>query len=262
MLLSAGRLHLPAQDTVDIPDRYELKYVISESQTDAVRRAIEPFCVRDPHADRDADHAYSIQSLYLDTPTHRLFRMSQERQARRWKARIRCYDGSASVFLEIKGKDHDMVKKQRALIPAAGWALRLRARVADDASPAERCFRDRLERFELRPSLLVRYRREAWLSTVDTYARITFDRRIVCQPCPDWSLAADERAWIAIDDARALSGVPRGTVLELKCLRAVPRWLVQLTGNLGLTKARYSKYCKGLGCVAERGRWLGLVDST
>ena len=115
----------PAQTaTIEIPDRYELKYVIPEWQTDAVRRAIEPFCVLDPNSAREPSRQYAIQSLYLDTPNRDLYRISREKRARRWKARVRSYDGSDTVFLEVKNKDHDLVKKPRARIPAAGWVER------------------------------------------------------------------------------------------------------------------------------------------
>lgn len=242
----------------DIPTRHELKYVIPEGQSDDVRRAIAPYCVRDAHSRHD--HGYAIHSLYLDTPTLGLFRLSQERRARRWKARIRWYDDATSLYLELKHKDHDVVAKTRVVIPMSGWVERLHGSLAGDVNPAERSFRERLERYQLAPMVMVRYQREAWLSTVDSYARVTLDRRIVCQPWADWSLAADERNWLALDDARALAGVPNGIVLELKCLCAVPRWLGQLTRELGLRKVRYSKYCKGVVRVGGRGGPCGVLD--
>jgi hypothetical protein len=243
-----------------IPDRYELKYIIPEWQTDALRAALEPFCVRDPHADKGRDR-YPIRSLYLDTLGHELYGMSQQRRARRWKARIRCYNGAALLFLEIKSKDHDVVKKQRAMIPIVGWVERLRAGPVD-ASVAERIFTDRLERHHLLPTLMVRYEREAWASTVDSYARVTFDRRIECQPWQDWSLDGDERNWTSLDDERSMGGVAQGVVVELKCLRAVPRWLSALARSFCLPKTRYSKYCKGIDCIRRRGDLLGVLGQT
>jgi hypothetical protein len=261
MLASTRRLAPPVSTAMsDIPARHELKYVIPEWQGDDVRRAIAPFCVPDAHARQD--RGYAIHSLYLDTPTLALFRMAQERRASRWKARIRWYDDATSLFLELKRKDHDVVTKTRAVIPAAGWRDRLDAPLPADATPAERVFRDRLEHYQLLPSVMVRYQREAWLSTVDAYARVTFDRRIVCQPWQDWSLAADERSWLALDDARSLAGVTAGVLLELKCPRAVPRWLAQLTRSLGLRKARYSKYCRGVVRVGGRGDLYGVLDQS
>jgi SPX domain protein involved in polyphosphate accumulation len=247
---------------IDIPDRYELKYLIPDWQVDAVRRAIEPFCVLDPNSAQSPSHEYAIQSLYLDTPNRDLYRISRERRARRWKARVRRYDGSDTVFLEVKNKDHDMVKKPRARIAAAGWVERVLGPWHGEASAAERLFCQRLERYGLQPTLMVRYLREAWLSTVDSYARVTFDRQVVCQPWTDWSLDADPRNWVALDGERTMLGVPRGVVLELKCLRAVPRWLCNVTRNAGLQKIRYSKYCRGVERLYARDTLFGVLNQT
>jgi SPX domain protein involved in polyphosphate accumulation len=236
----------PAQRPMDIPHRYELKYLIPEWEVDAVRRAIAPFCTLDPAATLQPNHQYGIDSLYLDTDHRDLYRISCERRARRWKVRIRRYDGSDAVFLEVKDRDHDMTHKLRARIPADGWAKRLWRSRHDMASSAERIFCERLERYALRPTLMVRYMREAWVSTVDSYARVTFDRRVACQAWVDWSLDADACAWLPLDGPSAMPGVPRAVVLELKCLTAVPRWIANVTRTLALQKTRFSKYCRGI----------------
>jgi hypothetical protein len=247
---------------IDIPDRYELKYLIPEWQVDEVRRAIGPFCVLDPNSARSPNHEYAIQSLYLDTMNRDLYRISRERRGRRWKARVRHYDGSDTVFLEVKNKDRDMVKKTRGKIPLAGWGDRVHGPLHGDASSAERLFCQRLLRYRLLPTLMVRYQREAWLSTVDSYARVTFDRRIVCQPWSDWSIDADPRGWIALDGAHSMLTVPRGVVLELKCLSAVPRWLSNVVRNTGLPKIHYSKFCKGIERLYARDTLIGVLNQT
>jgi SPX domain protein involved in polyphosphate accumulation len=248
--------------STEIPDRYELKYLIPERQVDAVRRAIEPFCVLDPHSECAPNHEYAIQSLYLDTAKRDLYRISRERRGRRWKARIRRYEGSDTVFLEVKNKDHDMVKKSRAKVPAAGWVARVHGPLRKDASNAERVFCHKLLRYHLLPTLLVRYMREAWMSTVDSYARVTFDRRVVCQPWSDWSLDADPRNWLALDSRHSMLGVPQGVVLELKCLNSVPRWLSNVIHSAALPKTRYSKYCKGIERLYARDTLLGVLNRT
>jgi hypothetical protein len=247
---------------IDIPDRYEFKYLIPEWQVEAIRHAIEPFCVLDPNSARAPNHEYSIHSLYLDTMNRDLYRISRERRAFRWKARVRHYDGSDTVFLEVKNKNYDMVKKPRAKIPEAGWVERVHGPLHADASPAERLFCQRLARHHLVPTLMVRYAREAWLSTVDSYARVTFDRQVVCQPWDEWSFDADERNWIALDDLHSMGNVPHGVVLELKCLSAVPRWISNLAQNAGLHKTRYSKYCKGIERHFARDTLLGVLNQT
>jgi len=253
---------LPPPQSVEIPDRYELKYLISEDDVDLIRRSIEPFCVLDPYSARAPNHEYAINSLYLDTAERDLYRISRERRGFRWKARVRGYDGAKVVFLEIKNKDHDLIKKSRAMIPLQGWAERIHRPLAKEAVKAERAFHQKLERHHLVPMLMVRYLREAWMSTVDTYARVTFDRCVVCQPSTEWSLDFDEHNWLALDSSRSMLTVPRGVVLELKCMTAVPRWLSNLTQLAELKRARYSKYCKGIERFFARDTLLGLLQNT
>jgi hypothetical protein len=253
---------IQAAASIEIPDRYELKYLISESQVDEVRRAIAPYCVMDPNCERTPCREYGIGSLYLDTPNRDLFRISRERRARRWKARVRLYDGADRVFLEIKNKDHDMIKKQRARIPIEGWVERIHRQPGADASAAERMFCQRLETYGLVPTLMVHYMREAWLSTVDSYARVTFDREVTAQPWSDWSFDVDEVNWLALDGAHSMLSMPRGVVLELKCLTAVPRWLTNVVESVGLVRNRYSKYCKGIERHFARDTLLGVLNQT
>jgi len=247
--------------SIDIPDRYELKYLISEDDVDAVRRAIEPFCVLDPYSESIPTHEYAINSLYLDTPDRGLYRVSRERRGFRWKARVRTYDGASVAFFEIKNKDHDLIKKARACVPLADWVDRIRA-PAGNATATERAFSEKVATCPLVPMLMVRYEREAWMSAVDTYARVTFDRRIVCQPWHDWSFDWDDRNWLALDSEHSMLTVKRGVVLELKCMTAVPHWLSNVTRLANLRRSRYSKYCKGIERFFARDTLQGLLDKT
>jgi hypothetical protein len=245
-----------------IPDRYELKYLISPAQVEAVRRAIAPYCMLDTYAERAPGHAYGVQSLYLDTPNRDLFRLARERRARRWKARIRRYEGASDVFLEIKEKDHTLVKKQRASIPHERWAERIQCTPGAGITAAEHRFRERVQHHGLVPTLMVHYLREAWSSTIDSYARVTFDRRIACQPWREWTLDADPRGYLALDGRRAMMGIPEGVVLELKCLTAVPRWFANVAESAGLLRVSFSKYCKGIERHFARDTLLGVLNQT
>lgn len=233
-----------------IPDRYEIKYLISEDQVPEIREAIRPFCSLDPFSARSVNGHYRIESLYLDTGRHDLYRISRERHPDRFKVRIRRYgevEGESPVFLEVKRKTHGIIRKTRARLPAEGWRARLTAPLSSDATPAERQFRDRVQCNDLRPVLLVRYEREAWSSDIDGYARVTFDRQICVQARSTLSFASDPHAWIPVDHRQALkTPVPRVVVLELKCTLDVPRWMSRLTERFSLGRRGVSKYCGGV----------------
>lgn len=227
-----------------IPRRYELKYVIPEALVDAVREAILPWCTLDRFCAARAERHYTIRSIYLDTPARDLYRRCREGRPRRLKVRMRTYEGGgeAPVFLEVKRKDHGLVLKTRGRIDARA-AARLREGPAAGAGPAELLFHEQLQRHALEPTLIVRYEREAWTSTVDAYGRVTFDRRITCQPWTRWDFAAPAGARVSIDGGLAMRQVPRAVLLELKCTVDVPRWMTELVGRLGLVRSGYSKYC-------------------
>lgn len=238
---------------LEIPCRRELKYVIPEWRVDEVRAAIQPFCVLDEHCARHGERSYVVTSIYFDTWVRDLFRVARERRPRRLKLRARTYgdEPGGPVFLEVKRKERDVVRKTRGRV-SAEWAERLRGRAPADASPGELAFRDELTRLSGEPALLVRYEREAWHSEIDAYARVTFDRRITVQEWtrPEFGDAA--AGWMAVDDPATLRAGPRSVVLELKCPLEVPRWMSGLAERLGLQRVGLSKYCIGVERVWGR----------
>lgn len=230
-----------------IPDRYELKYVIPLEAVDEVRARLLPFCELDKHSARSADRLYAIHSIYLDTPGRDLYRVSREGRPSRFKVRMRRYGTAAGptgpVFLEVKRKSNGFVRKSRAQVPVEGFVERLCGAPPSDASANEVAFRRECDRLGLEPMTLMRYEREAWFSRIDGYARVTFDHRMLCQPARGFSFDADPRAWVSLDDSSVLKRVPRAVLLELKCTRDVPRWMVGLVRSLELRRTGFSKYC-------------------
>lgn len=233
----------------EIPPRYELKYLISERVADQVRAALSPFCVLDAHSAQAADHQYAIRSLYLDTPGRRLYRASREGLASRFKVRIRQYAAAAPTFLELKSKAGSVVRKTRASVEG-DFVSHVVGPLLPEVTREERAFRARVDGLGLVPSLLVRYEREAWASVVDPYARITFDRRVACQPARGYDLGGDASEWLPLDDTGTMGA--GAVLLELKSALDVPRWMATLAQRLELRRAGFSKYCNGIERCAGR----------
>ncbi len=233
----------------EIPPRYELKYLISERVAAQVRAGLSPFCELDAHSARAPDRQYVIRSLYLDTPGHRLYRASREGLASRFKVRIRQYAAAGPTFLEIKSKAGAVVRKTRASV-GGDFLPHVVGPLLPDAPPNERAFRARVDGLGLAPALLVRYEREAWASVVDRYARVTFDRRIACQPARGYDLGGDAGAWLPLDDRDTMGA--GAVLLELKSALDVPRWMASLAERLELRRTGFSKYCNGLERCAGR----------
>lgn len=233
-----------------IPNRYELKYLIRAEQQAAIEAAIAPFCVRDANAARHPGGAYVITSLYCETPRADFYRSKNEKAFERLKLRIRTYGAHADgpVFLEVKRKFGDIIAKSRARVDPERWVEQVQRPHAHDGD-----FFRTLDRWQAKPLLLARYARTPFMSVVDAYARVTFDRHIVYQPWRSWSLLGRADGWQQTDSADFTGGVKRGVVLELKCTQAVPRWMISLIRRFNLQRIGYSKYCSGFDrLIAER----------
>ena len=226
-----------------VPDRHEFKYLIPRAEIPALRKHISGFCDRDQHAGEDG--TYALRSLYLDTWNMRLFKANEREAPIRIKARIRSYPGgdpNGPVFAEIKGRNGDVIRKTRAKLPADNWAALLRGEspgeYACDALDDWVC---RMHRFDLQPICHVEYRREAWMSTLETYARVSIDYDIVCRSMRDWTLKGP-RGTRAVDTPLPTHTEGSIAVVELKWADAIPRWMVQLVQRLDYLRHSFSKY--------------------
>ena len=233
------------QSSDQIPPRREFKYLLDRARIPALRAAIAPFCTLDPFA--GADNAYALRSLYLDAPDMRLYHANEREAPVRFKARIRCYPEAerSPVFAELKFRDGDVIRKTRERLPSDDWRAGLQERGPLGG------FVHRMHRHDLQPVVLVEYRREAWASSVDPYARVTWDSAIRCQAMRRWSLEADPRRWRPIDHGLLTFMDRSPVVLELKWGRYAPPWMMRVAQGLDLFRHSFSKYCYSMLSLAE-----------
>jgi hypothetical protein len=231
-------------------ERREYKYLVDEATAAAIREAARPFCALDSYAANEPGGRYTIDSLYFDTHDFRFFAANQHELVDRIKLRIRTYPASfdAPVFLEVKRRCNDVISKTRAAVLGAHWQELLRDPMASGLAKLRGTNRAAAERFlallcrhGASPVMLIRYEREAWVSQIDHYARVTFDRRVRSQVQTGLSFEAEPGGWRAVD-APALKSLDALTVVELKFTTAVPRWLVAIVQSLNLFRQSFSKY--------------------
>jgi hypothetical protein len=237
-------------------ERLELKYLIDEFTADRVRRDIEPFCRSDAHNPKPAaaggsgDLGYGISSLYLDSPGLKLFWAKERGDPERLKLRVRTYRGSSIAVLELKRKISDVISKTRARVTRGQVARIASGRLPEPSNPEVDHFLNDFALTSLKigaqPTLHVRYDREAYTSDVDTYARVTFDRRIEVQRTHDWALNAESNGWSSFDEFRRLDQRERTVVLELKCQSIIPWWITNLIRTHALKQQSFSKYGIGI----------------
>lgn len=235
----------------NIIERYEFKYLVPERLVPEIRAAVRTTSKLDKYAGPDG--TYLIRSLYFDTDRFDLYWANDREQADRYKMRARVYPGkTAPVFLEVKRRVMDVIVKTRAAVPMDRWrdVLAGRSEALEALSPGTRegalNFIKRVHRHHLRPVMLVEYEREPYVSEFDTYARLTFDRKIIIQPKEELDFEANPRRWRAVDHTVQTRTREPVCVLELKFERRPPSWMVSFVKRLDLVRYSFSKYCYGV----------------
>jgi hypothetical protein len=225
--------------------RYERKFVVSESAAEAIRSFVTAYVPIDEHVTPDQPRGYRVYSLYLDTPSRKLYRQSCDGIKNRYKLRVRFYDTNKDgpAFLEIKQRTTETVHKMRAIVSKraaekmlrGGWispADLLSNGVASTRALEEFC--RRREELKAEGTVFVSYTREAFVSQTAESVRVTFDRDIAGRPY-------DPRDGLTVPEDEAMVKV-NGVVLELKYNGRAPRWMHDLITSFGLQRLSFPKY--------------------
>ena len=211
--------------------RYELKYILSRTQTEFLKEQLNGHMVLDQYG------RTSIASLYYDTPDYRLIRTSVEKPPFKEKIRLRSYGlatKDSPVFLELKRKAYGIVYKRRvqSTIPLVEKFF---AGSGDVCAPGQinreiTYFRDYYS--VLVPACLIIYDREAYFEPGG-------DLRITIDFNPRYR---SER----LDLTVSMDGVPLlpegSAILEIKVQQAEPLWLTSILDRGEIRKTSFSKY--------------------
>lgn len=221
--------------------RYEMKYLISESKAAAIERFIRPYVRPDPYCELQPRGAYPIVTLYLDSKNFQLCRQSLEGKKDRFKLRIRSYSNNSEqpCFFEIKRRLNDVIIKSRVRVTSSEAATLISG--TPQGEQGNNTNGEVLKQFmfyttaiKAAPVLRVRYKRQAFESTVDKKMRITFDRDLCYKVTSTPSVELDGWGWQPIH----LNYV----VLEVKFTERYPAWLGQIAEYFELQRQSISKY--------------------
>lgn len=233
--------------------RYELKYLIPVSMIDEISKFVEGHCVMDYYSQIAPQNAYTINSLYFDTITHNLLRRKAAGIDGTYSLRVRSYgvDPKPPYFTEVKYKKNDFSNKMRAKIDGDDWGEMLENGVAPDSMDSKsRAFFEQflflMHKDGARPVILTQYRRKAYLSEIDTYARVTFDRDLRYQIEDGYNVTPDEAKMTSYDLEEIYPHPDECVVLELKCEKRIPLWMKQLIQRFDLSRRGFSKYGSSL----------------
>ena len=212
--------------------RYELKYLITPEQRDAVLLGISPYMELDEYG------RTTIRNVYMDTENYRLIRRSIEKPMYKEKLRVRSYaraDADSTVFVELKKKYDGVVYKRRIALPES---VAMRWVTGNAPCPLDTQITREIDYFlsyygPLAPSVFLTYEREAFYEREGGDFRVTFDDNILARQ-EDISLRSSPYGNGVLPEGRVL--------MEIKCSGAIPLWMTDILSRERIYKTPFSKY--------------------
>ena len=234
--------------------RFELKYLVEESLTPAIRDFVSCHLELDDFGVGRPNFSYPVHSVYLDSDDLHTHQATIVGTKNRFKLRLRYYDDApqAPVFFEVKGRVDSCILKRRCGVRRGAVAQVLSGQMPapDQLVTTEPRHFAALERFLLlmtsinaRPKAHNSYLREAWVSPHDNSVRVTFDRNIRIEPHFDFTAVVPMREPVSI-----YSPV---VILELKFTDRFPNWFNDLVQSFNLMQSSAAKYSGGVLMLGE-----------
>lgn len=212
--------------------RYEIKYMLTKQQTEALLRTMEPWMTPDRYG------RSTVRNIYYDTDTFRLARRSLEKPPYKEKLRVRSYERASensTVFVELKKKASEVVYKRRLAMTereAMEWLL------GEREAPVRSQITDEIAYFRdfygtLRPAAFLSYDREAFYALDESDFRLTLDENILARR-ENLTLTAKTGGTPLLREDR--------TLLELKTTGGLPLWITAFLTRERIYKTSFSKY--------------------
>lgn len=215
------------------------------------------YCHLDSHSESSPDTFYGVNNLYFDTPNYQFLINRLTKAEKRFNMRIRSYGANPTYpyFYEIKLKQSGVMKKFRSKILDDSWSHLLQnpgyeAPSNNNESDFDRQNRElflRLaETYNIEPKVFTQYKRRAFISNCEEYARVTFDKELRYMEEYGYTLTPVEERMIPCDFSTNFDD-GCNVILELKCYTSfVPLWMIDLIRTFDLRRRSFSKYITGV----------------
>jgi len=247
---------MPNQITPPVLERYEKKYLIHPSLIEPISNYVSIYCSLDEYSIKSDDGFYQVNNLYFDSPQYTFLQNRIYETENRFNMRIRSYGGNPvpPYFCEIKQKRYEYVRKYRGKLLMDNWKEYLidpDFKGQNKVSKNVQLFQRLLHSYNATPKVITNYRRKAYFSNYEEYARVTFDIDLKYMEQLDYHLNPVPELMTQYDHE---INFDRGAsvILELKCYTShVPIWMVDLVRHFDLMQAGFSKYATGVIEVLE-----------
>lgn len=224
---------------IEVFNRYENKYLISNEVCNAIQNELQKYMELDEYNKEMG--FYTISNIYFDTKDNTLIRRSLSKPIYKEKLRLRAYgvpQKDSKVYLEIKKKYCGLVNKRRT-------TLRLDEAyefIKTGIKPELKDYMNRqvineidyiLKIYDLEPKLYLAYKRKALFSKENRDLRITFDTKIRTRR-EELRLENGDFGTALLEDELWL--------MEVKAESSIPFWLSNLLSEYRIYKTSFSKY--------------------
>ncbi len=205
--------------------RVEQKYLINKYQLDELLNRIST------NIEEDIYFKSEISNIYFDNDNHELLIESLEKPDFKIKIRLRMYNKSNEVFLEIKDKVNGIVGKRRIKLTLEEFNNYLdNNKIKDTQIMKELDYYFKL--FKLKPSIFVAYDRLSYKDKDNQNLRITIDGNLRSR-YNDLNLEKGSYGEKFFSSDMY--------IMEIKVLDAMPIWLARNLSELKIFPTSFSK---------------------
>jgi hypothetical protein len=236
------------------PQRFELKYLVTEDVALAMRDFVRSYLVPAEFASKSPSLSYPNHSLYLDSDDLQLYWDVINGNKNRHKLRLRYYDDNpvAPVFFEIKRRSDNAILKERGAVRREAVASLLAGQLPEPCHlfsnhpkhlSALQHFCRLMHESGARLKTHVCYAREAWMSASDNSVRVTFDREV--RICPHTEPVITTR------QENPVQPWGQQVILELKFTARFPNWFFEMVRLFNVMQCGVAKYAEGVAVLGE-----------
>lgn len=223
---------------IEVFNRYEKKYLITEQQLPRVLDEVEKNMILDKN--NINRKTYNICNLYYDTADDYLIRESLSKPIYKEKIRLRTYGTpkqEEKAFLEIKKKVNGLVNKRRTQIGLQdAYSFMKKGELFFSEGMNLQVVKEleyMIQHYDLLPKVMLAYDRIAYFEKDNPDLRISFDTNIRTRR---ENLKLEYGSY---GEPLIKEGV---WIMEIKTAKAMPLWLSNLLSKEEIKKVSFSKY--------------------
>ena len=228
--------------------RYEFKYILNKKISDQIEKEARNFMIYDGHVNKELNNKYFVRSLYFENNFSSNFYEKVDGMKIRRKYRLRTYsnffDPKVPIFFEVKGRISERTYKKRINVKNKYLNLFLSQsqnfNLLNLYPNNEMIINFIFDSFRknLKPLILVDYKRRPYINKFGLYFRLTFDTNLLSSKTNNLFSNDKYSSWL-----ECKAGY---TILEVKFDRSIPAWFHRIIQCYNLKRKSISKFVLGM----------------